>query len=156
MQTHSCSACEASEFSSTKIAKQLHVKISFTICSKILFPHRLISSFWIRFEMYLAFFDALLIWWNNATSPLFTLNAKSAKISFHSHYCAVEVQFLSSWCPRSAIRSLLQRRIVSTIGTNLFRFSSAALRCCSDNWYARSSEESDTHFISLCAFSGDN
>ena len=133
--------CEASEVLSTRTAKQLHVKISVTICSKISFSHRSISSFWIRFEMYVAFFDALLKWWDNATSPFCTLNAKRTR-NFPSILiiALLKCNCSSSRCPRSAIPSLPQRKIFSTIGTNLSWFSSAALWCCSDSWYATSSE----------------
>jgi len=87
--------------------------------------------------MYVAFFDALLKWWDNATSPLCTLNAKRArKFPSIPTIPLLKCNSPSYRCPRNAIPSLPQSRIVSTIGTNLSRVSSAALRCCSDNWYA--------------------
>jgi len=159
------SGCEASEVLLARIAKQLHIKISFSIYSKISFPHRSISLSRIRFEKYVVFFDAFLKWWDHATSSLRTLNVKTARkfppiptVRFPVVPMSTQRYSKSS---SQKNRTNLSRFSSATLRccsarTNLSRFSSATLRCCSDSWHATSSETSDTHCINLSAFPCDN
>jgi len=142
------SGCEASEVLLARIAKQLHIKISFSIYSKISFPHRSISLSRIRFEKYVVFFDAFLKWWDHATSSLCTLNTKTARK--FPPIPTVRFPVVPMSTQRYSKSSSQKNR------TNLSRFSSATLRCCSDSWHATSSETSDTHCINLSAFPCDN